>query len=62
MATAKNKSDTETVERFGKSQFLRSKKYINLVDFLKVWLEDDKTYTKSEVEEIINKHMKGSVK
>lgn len=59
---AKNKSGTETEERFSKAQFLRSKKYAALTDFLKVLLEDGRTYTKAEAEKIIDGYMKGSVK
>lgn len=59
---AKSKSGAETEERFSKAQFLRSKKYSALTDFLKVLLEDGRTYTRAEAEKIIDGYMKGSVK
>ena len=47
---------------FTKEQLLSSKKYHNRVDLLNVLLEDDVKYTHKEVEQLIDKFMKGKVK
>ncbi len=53
----KNKSET----KFTKENILKSKKYHNRKDLLNVLLED-KEYTFSEVDALIDKFMKGKVK
>ena len=60
--TAKNKEVKQTVPSFTKEQLLSSKKYHNRVDLLNVLLEDDVKYTHKEVEQLIDKFMKGKVK
>ena len=50
----------ETV--FDKHQLVSSKKFMNSKDVLSALLEDDKEYSESEVNEIIENFMKGKVK
>ena len=47
---------------FTKENILKFKQYRNRVDLLSVLLEDNKAYSKSEVEALIEKFMKGKVK
>lgn len=47
---------------FTKENILKFKQYRNRVDLLTVLLEDNKAYTKNEVEALIEKFMKGKVK
>jgi hypothetical protein len=63
--SAKNKTDKtdKTTEAlYTKEQLLSSKKYHNRVDLLNVLLEDNVKYTHKEVEQLIDKFMKGEVK
>ena len=45
----------ETVSVFSKEQFLNSNSYRQYRDFLNAALNDTKTYTKEQVENMINK-------
>lgn len=60
---AKEKVTTEATETaFTKAQILASKKYANRQDILNALLVDDKTYSLTEVDALIEKFMKGKVK
>lgn len=60
---AKDKVATEAVEAsFTKVQILASKKYSNRQDILNALLVDDKNYSLSEVDALIDKFMKGKVR
>lgn len=58
MATKKSEIVTETVEIFTKEQFLKSNTYIKYRDLLTAVLDSKKTYTKEQVNNIINKYYK----
>ncbi|HGM1476891.1 TPA: hypothetical protein ACKOO9_003848 [Clostridioides difficile] len=45
--------------KFTKEQIVNSKKYVNRRDLLNAILRENELYSFSEVEEIINKFMKG---
>ncbi|HBG3416538.1 TPA: hypothetical protein KQB32_003752 [Clostridioides difficile] len=45
--------------KFTKEQIVNSKKYVNRKDLLNAILKENDLYSFSEVEEIINKFMKG---
>ena len=55
------KKTTETV-KFTKAQFFNSKKYAGKQDLISALLADNKTYTTAEVDELIEKYLKGTVK
>ena len=56
------KTKTETIEnKFTKSQVLASKKLNYSKDLINAILEDGKTYTLKEVEETVNKYLKGEI-
>lgn len=59
---AEGKAD-ESVKliRFSKEKVLSMAQYAKRRDLLSVLLTDEKTYTKSEVEQMIEKFMKGKV-
>lgn len=67
MAEIQKKENTETkptkkVEtKMSKQQILSSNKWKHRKDLLSVILEDDKMYTTTQVDEAINKFMKGKV-
>lgn len=48
--------------KFRKDQILASKKYKNRRDLLSAVLEDGQLYTMSEVNTLVEKYMKGTVK
>lgn len=50
------------VDVFNKEQLISSKKFMNNKDVLNALLEDNKEYSESEVNEIIENFMKGKVK
>lgn len=50
------------VDVYNKEQLISSKKFMNNKDVLSVLLEDDKEYSESEVNEIVENFMKGKVK
>lgn len=59
---AKKKTNEIVAEnKFSKKQIVISKKYRNNVDLLNAILNDKKTYTLKEVDEIIKNFMKGKV-
>lgn len=64
MLTAKNKSKNQVKEnpRFTKQQILESNKYKHRRDLINTLLQDKKTYELEEVDERIEKFMKGKVK
>ncbi|MCC0700338.1 hypothetical protein KGF42_13150 [Clostridioides sp. ZZV15-6383] len=45
--------------KFTKEQIVNSKKYVNRKDLLNAILKEDELYSFSEVEDMINKFMKG---
>lgn len=49
------KPKTEDLAKFSKSQIVNSKRYSNRRDLLTALLEQDKEYSFSDIEEIINK-------
>lgn len=51
-----------TESKYSKEQLLKSKKYGNRKDLLGVLLDDKKEYSFTEVDEEIEKFMKGGVK
>lgn len=57
---AKKKTDSN-IEKFTKEQFLQSKRYIQDRDILNVLLDDDKKYSFTEVDEILNKFLETEV-
>ena len=52
----------KAVPTFSKEQLLSSKKYNNRVDLLNILLESDVKYSHKEVEQLVEKFMKGKVK
>lgn len=57
-----SKENKETaVSKYSKEQIIESKKFKSRVDVLNVILDENKTYTIAEVENEINKFMKGKV-
>lgn len=52
----------EVTTMFTKAQLLKSKKYINRRDALNALLKDDKKYSFTEVDEILEKFYKGGGK
>lgn len=59
MANTKTETTTVSAPTFSKEQILKSNKYNKRRDLLSVLLEDNKTYTISEVDNLIEKYMKG---
>lgn len=55
------KKATEAV-KFTKTQLLNSKKYAGKRDLISALLADDETYTTAEVDALIEKYLKGTVK
>lgn len=56
-------TDSKIIEqRFSKEQILAAAQYANRRDLVSALLETDKQYTKKEVDELMNKFMKGKVK
>lgn len=52
---------TGVTEKFTKDKLLVSSRYLEKKDIVSALLEDDKEYTLSEVDELIEKFMKGKV-
>lgn len=50
------------VDRYSKAQILASNRYANRKDALAVILDDKKVYSSDEVDDLLNKFMKGKVK
>ena len=59
MANTKIETTTVSALTFSKEQILKSNKYNKRRDLLSVLLDDNKTYTISEVDNLIEKYMKG---
>lgn len=55
-------SATQDEVKFTKEQIVKAKKYINRRDLVNALLVNGNSYTLNEVDELINKFMKGSVK
>lgn len=63
MKKAKVETGSVNIEpKFSKEQILSSVSYAEKKDLVNALLENGKEYTKSEVDEIITKFMKGKVK
>ena len=56
------KDEKKEEAKFTKAQLLKSKKYSERVDLLNVLLEDSKTYTSKEVDELVKDFMNKEVK
>lgn len=57
-----SKENKETaVSKYSKEQIIESKKFKSRVDVLNVILDENKTYTIADVENELNKFMKGKV-
>lgn len=64
MSSRKKKDETEVkLEKvtFSKNQILSSKKYRDRKDLINVLLSDDNSYSLDEVDDLIDKFMKGKV-
>ena len=55
-------NEREKPATFTKQQLLKSKKYAEKKDLLSALLVDDRSYSMAEVEEILNKFLKGKVR
>lgn len=53
---------TKKEPKFTKEQLIKSKMYRHQIDVLKVVLEEDKTYSISETDKLINDFLKRKVK
>ncbi len=60
--SAEVQSSATVEQKFSKAQILASAQYANRRDLVDALLEAEKQYTKKEVDELINKFMKGTVK
>lgn len=60
--SAEVKSSATVEQKFSKAQILASAQYANRRDLVDALLSDNKKYTKAQVDELINKFMKGTVK
>lgn len=61
MAKKKNKAPTAEPERYSKKALLRSKRFYRITGLLDVLLTDNQFYTIDEVNELVEKTMKGKV-
>lgn len=63
MKKSKDKEEVKNNEEslYSKEQILKSNKFKNRIDILNVLLQDDKDYTLSDVENVLNKFMKRRV-
>lgn len=66
MAAKKNKAEVQSSakveQKFSKAQILASAQYSNRRDLVDALLDDNKEYTKAEVDQLVDKFMKGQVK
>jgi hypothetical protein len=64
MSTKNKASDEKVAEAvsYTKEQIISAKKYIHRKDVVNVVLKDGQSYTLKEVDELIEKFMKGKVK
>ena len=60
--SAEVQSSATVEQKFSKAQILASAQYANRRDLVDALLDDNKKYTKAQVDELINKFMKGTVK
>ncbi len=56
------KKEVKNIKKFSKQSILISDKYRARRDLLNILLEDSKTYSIDDVDKIIDKFLKGSVK
>lgn len=56
-----NKSEIKTENTYNKDQILMSEKYAKRRDLVNALLEDDKEYTITEVDAMMEKFLKGKV-
>ena len=61
MADKKATEVTETAPRFSKTQLMTSRKYASRKDLIGALLDDTKTYTCEQVDELIEKYLKGKL-
>ncbi len=59
---AEKKTVESTESKFTKEEIVSSKRYIEDSDIVRALLEDNKTYTLKEVDNIVEKFRKGKVK
>jgi hypothetical protein len=62
MANIKQGGEESPSSRFSKERLLKSARYSGKRDLLAALLEDGKEYSHDEVEQIVDKFMKGKVK
>ena len=61
MADKKATEATAAVPRFTKAQLMASNKYANRKDLIGALLDDNTEYTTAQVDELIEKYLKGKV-
>lgn len=61
MKTSKKEVKKITEEKYTKDQIVNSKTFINNRDLLRAVLKEDKSYSKKEINEIIENYKKGKV-
>ena len=59
--TPKDTAKPKHHKKYNKDRLLTSKTYIGDIDLLEALLEDNKTYTKSEVDDLIIKYKESEV-
>ena len=63
MAAKKKKEDTQKPEVvYTRQQLLQAKRYADRLDLINTLLKDGKSYSIQQVDEMIEKYMKGKVK
>ena len=60
--SAEVQSSVTVEQKLNKAQILASAQYANRRDLVDALLDENKEYTKAQVDELINKFMKGKVK
>lgn len=60
-ATKKKETQNTTKDKYTKKQIVNSKMFCNNKDLLNALLKENKTYTKEEINEIVENYMKGKV-
>lgn len=61
MAEKRATEATATVPQFTKAQLMASNKYASRKDLIGALLDDKETYTTEQVDELIEKYLKGKV-
>lgn len=61
MKTSKKEVKKVTEEKYTKDQIVNSKTFINNRDLLRAVLKENKSYSKKEINEIIENYKKGKV-